>query len=111
MALFEPGRQKSGGRRAGVRNKISTALMEDFLEDYAKYGKEAWKIVRKEHPENYLKLGLAFLPKELEITTNNITTELTDEELERLIEHAREQQRAMATSRADCASGTKPQTH
>jgi hypothetical protein len=62
MALFESGRQKSGGRRAGVRNKISTAMMEDFLEDYAAFGKEAWKIVRKEDPQNYLKLGAHFIP-------------------------------------------------
>jgi hypothetical protein len=106
---FKPG-HRGGGRRKGSRTRISTALLEAIAKDFEQFGEEAVKITRLERPAEYLKIVAGLLPKEFEITTQNITTELSDEELENLIEHAREQ-RELAAGRTDAPSGTSKTTH
>src|SRR5262249_29394490 len=68
MALFEPGRDKTGGRRAGARNKISTKLLEAFAEDFEAHGIEAIKITRCERPAEYLKICAALVPQAFDET-------------------------------------------
>jgi hypothetical protein len=50
MALFEKGHnpRPTGGRRQGARNRISTALLTAFAEDFEKYGEETVRITRIE---------------------------------------------------------------
>ena len=50
MIPFEKGRQKTGGRAKGARNKLSQAFLEAFAADFEKHGAEVIRIVRMEKP-------------------------------------------------------------
>src|SRR5215831_12713457 len=89
MSLFEKGRPKTGGRRKGSRDRIATALLEAIAEDFAKYGQEAVIIARKERPVEYLRVVASLLPKEFEITDNRLK-DISDDELDLLLEYARQ---------------------
>jgi hypothetical protein len=94
MARFEKGNNgNGGGRRKGARNRISTALLTAFAEDFEKYGEETVRITRIEKPIEYLKIAASLLPKEFEITDSRLQ-EIDDSELESLIEAVR-QRRAL----------------
>ena len=67
MALFQKGHPGGPGRK-GVRNRLSTALLEALAADFEEFGAEAVKITRVERPAEYLKIVAGILPKELEIT-------------------------------------------
>jgi len=110
MALFEKGRPKTGGRRKGSRDRIATALLEIIAKDFEEFGAEAVVIARKERPVEYLRVVASLLPKEFEITTNNVAHELSDDEINALIEHARKQ-RELAASGRDVEGGEEPKTH
>jgi hypothetical protein len=108
---FKAGHPSRGGRRKRSRDRIATALLEEIAKDFEAHGAEAVKIARMERPVEYLRVVASLLPKEFEITTQNITHELSDEELETLIEHARQQRADLAAGRTDVAGGTKTTTH
>ena len=76
------------GRRQGARNRISTALLVAFAEDFEQFGEETVRITRVEKPIEYLRIAASLLPKEFEITDNRLG-EMTDEELDFVIEYAR----------------------
>jgi hypothetical protein len=76
------------GRRQGARNRISTALLVAFADDFEKFGEETVRITRVERPIEYLRIAASLLPKEFEITDNRLG-EMTDEELDFVIEYAR----------------------
>jgi hypothetical protein len=84
--------------------------LEEIAKDFEAHGAEAVKIARMERPVEYLRVVASLLPKEFEITTTTIANELSDDELEALIEHAR-QQRELGAGRTDTQGRTKPQTH
>src|SRR5215470_6201253 len=91
MAVFTKGNPgKGGGRRRGSRDRISTALLEAIAKDFEEFGEEAVKIARVEKPVEYLRIVASLLPKEFEIVDSRLP-DLTDEELDRLIEVARRQ--------------------
>jgi hypothetical protein len=81
---FKPGdpRTKTGGRRKGSRDRISTALLEAIAEDFEKFGTEAVRITRAEKPTEYLRICASLLPREFEVTTHNSLRELSDDELD-----------------------------
>jgi hypothetical protein len=106
---FKPG-HRGGGRRKGSRDRIATALLEEIAKDFEAHGSDAVRIARVERPVEYLRVVASLLPKEFEITTTTIANELSDDELEALIEHAR-QQRELAAGRTDTSGGTKTTTH
>ena|SRR5262245_30383919 len=87
MAQFKPGQ---GGRKAGARNRISTALLEAIAKDFEEFGEEAIKITRVERPTEYLKIVASLLPKEFEIVDSRLT-DISDEEIDKIIDIARRQ--------------------
>ena len=89
MALFQKGQPKTGGRRKGARDRISTALLEAIAADFEEFGYEAVKIARVERPVEYLRVVASLLPKEFEITDNRLK-DIDDSELDFLIELARQ---------------------
>jgi hypothetical protein len=61
---FQPGREKTGGRKLGTRNKIGEAFLKDLLAEWEKSGPETLRILAKENPEALAKLTAALLPKQ-----------------------------------------------
>ena len=102
MALFEPGRKKSGGRTKGARNKLSMAFVEALSKEFDAHGEEAIRIMRKENPADFLKIIAAIVPKEFEITDSRLN-EIPDDELDALIEIAR--RRISASLPGDAGDG------
>jgi hypothetical protein len=96
MSLFEKGRAKTGGRRKGARDRIGTAFLEELAKDFEEHGAGIIKIARIERPTEYLKIVASTLPREFEITDSRLE-EISDNELDALIELAR-QQRAIIVS-------------
>jgi hypothetical protein len=78
------------GRRKGARNRISTALLEAIAKDFEEHGEETIKITRVEKPTEYLKIVASLLPREFEITDSRLT-DISDEEIDRIIDLARRQ--------------------
>jgi hypothetical protein len=98
----------TGGRRRGARNRIGTVFLEELAKDFEAHGVDAIKICRIERPTEYLKIVASTLPKEFEITDSRLE-EISDNELDALIELAH-QQRAIivnAERREDPASDGK----
>jgi hypothetical protein len=88
MAPFQPGQPKTGGRAKGVKNRLSHAFLTALAEDFEQHGEEAIRICRVERPNEYLRVIAHLMPKELEVTVGPLQ-EVSDQELEKLIEHAR----------------------
>jgi len=98
MALFQKGQSKIGGRGKGVRNRLSNALLEALAKDFEEHGEEAVRITRVERPAEYLKIVAGIMPKELEITDSRLK-EIDDNELDYLIELARQRRLAVGKKR------------
>jgi hypothetical protein len=79
----------AGGRRAGARNKLSTKFLEALAADFEEGGADAIKLCRIESPEKYIQIVASILPKELDVTHNQLG-ELDDDELAALLQHVRE---------------------
>ena len=92
---FEPGHEKTGGRVKGSRNKLTAKFIEALCADFEESGDEAIKICRIERPNEYLRVISAILPKELDINDNRLK-EIPDDELDVLIELARQRIRSAA---------------
>jgi hypothetical protein len=90
MSLFEKGRARSGGRAKGTRNKISQRFLEDFAAEWEAKGAECLKIMATEHPSDFVKVAAGLLPKEMEITDSRLQ-DISDQELDAIIEHVRTQ--------------------
>src|SRR6516165_351484 len=81
MGLFEKGREKTGGRTSGTRNKFSRKFDDALLKDFEEHGEAAIKIARIERPTEYLKLIASRFPIEFQFTDSRLK-DLSDDELE-----------------------------
>jgi hypothetical protein len=98
MALFEKGQPKMGGRRKGVKDRLSTTVLQALLDDFAEFGVEAVKFARLERPVEYLRICASLIPREFEITTHNSLAELSDGELDEYIAKLRAERAAAGSS-------------
>jgi hypothetical protein len=103
---FQKGMAKLGGRVKGSRNRISEAFLKDLALEWEQSGPAALKIMAREEPGNFVKVVAALLPKEFEITDSRLT-ELSDEEIDGLIE----QLRLRTAIIRNAGDGEKPTTH
>ena len=103
---FQPGREKTGGRVKGSRNKLTAKFVQALCTDFEEHGDEVIRIVRVETPAEYLRVIAAILPKELDINDNRLK-DIPDDELDILIELAK--QRVRRAGELD--GGEKPATH
>src|SRR4029079_15973917 len=88
--LYKPGQSGNpAGRPRNARNKISTAFLEALAADYEEHGAAAIKIMRMEKPADYVRVSASLMPRELEITSTQLT-EVSDDELDVFIAYARE---------------------
>jgi hypothetical protein len=78
---FLPGNDgHRGGRRAGARNKLQTAFLEDLANEWAEHGRGVIRIVRLEKPVEFMKAIIAVLPKEL-VLEQNMLADMSDEDI------------------------------
>jgi hypothetical protein len=101
MSLFEKGREKTGGRASGTRNKFSKKFDDALLRDFEEHGEDAIKIARIERPTEYLKLIASRFPIEFQFTDSRLK-ELSDDELDAFISHIRSR---LGSTAADADSG------
>ena len=59
---FEKGREKTGGRQKGTRNKISEAFLKDLHAEWEKSGPATLKILAVENPGVFAGLVAKVLP-------------------------------------------------
>ena len=105
MSLFEKGREKTGGRAKGAKNRLSHAFLTALAEDFELHGIDALRITRTERPAEYIKIVAGLMPKELEIMDSRLT-DLSDEELDVFIAKLRAQLRGAITQ--DLGDGAEP---
>jgi hypothetical protein len=72
-----------------VKNKLVSEFINALVEDFQQYGRDAIRIARIEDPVRYVAILAGLMPKNLEIEHTRLG-ELSDEELDALLEYARE---------------------
>src|SRR5262245_63892365 len=78
------------GRVKGSRNRLAYGFVEALQRDFEEHGEAVIRIVRVEKPAEYLKVIASILPKELEISDGSRLKELSDEQLDSIIEFINE---------------------
>jgi hypothetical protein len=61
---FQKGRAKTGGRKPGVRNRLSERFVRDLQREWQRSGEATLKILAKENPEALAKLASSLVPRE-----------------------------------------------
>jgi hypothetical protein len=64
---FQKGMEKIGGRKPGVRNRLSHVFLEQLKIEWERSGEAALKIAAVESPVEFCKLVAALLPKQHEV--------------------------------------------
>jgi hypothetical protein len=95
MAKFRSDGMPQGGRRAGARNKLQTSFIEDLLEAWQRDGKAALKVMMKEEPSRFVQVVASLMPKEVQLEATGPLAELTDDELNALLQHVRQERAAL----------------
>ena len=87
--LWRPGQSGNPkGRKPGSRNKLGDAFIEALHDDFRAHGVEVIETVRLEKPEQYLKVIVSILPKQIEIKEGAFD-DISDEDLAALVAAAR----------------------
>jgi len=96
---FTKGMTKLGGRQRGVRNKLSHAFLSDLMEEWTEHGKETLRIARVERPVEFAKMVAGLLPREFELEINTTITEISDDELQSMLDDVRRRLEAGNTAK------------
>jgi hypothetical protein len=75
------------GRPRGSRNALSEEVICALLRDFRKHGEKAIAKVRRDQPGVYLKVIALLIPREHKVEHSNPLKDLTDEQLEAMIEY------------------------
>jgi hypothetical protein len=93
---FKPGNEYGklgGGRPKGSKNKLHRAFIEALTKDFEENGDKAIRQCRVTQPGKYLALIASTLPREF-FFEHNTVGQLSDDELDRMIEMLRERVQA-----------------
>jgi hypothetical protein len=84
---FVPG---SGGCLPGrkARAWITNKFLSDLAEEWEVSGRDAMKILAKEHPDKFVMVAAALVPKQVEVDVSNLS-DASDDELQAFIENRR----------------------
>jgi hypothetical protein len=95
--LWQPGESGNPtGRLRGSRNKLSEEVICALLRDFRQHGQKAVARVRQTQPAAYLKILALLCPREHKHEHSNLLKELTDEQLEGMIEYLKTSLEAQA---------------
>jgi len=85
--LWQPGVPGNpAGRTRGSRNRLSEEVICALLRDFRQHGQKAVARVRQTQPAAYLKILALLVPREHKVEHSNLIKELSDEQLEAMIE-------------------------
>ena len=91
-------RGNPGGSPEATRRAFNKRFLLDLAEDWQQHGREVFKRVRRESPAAYLKVCAMLVPREMKVEHSNAIKDLTDEQLEAMIEHLKASLEAQAQS-------------
>jgi hypothetical protein len=95
------------GRPRGSKNRLNWAFVTALAEDFEQHGFETIRICRVEKPNEYLKIVAGLMPREFTFEDNRLG-ELSDEELDGVIEYARQRLTAKRELVIDAGGGADP---
>jgi len=105
--LWQPGQSGNpAGRVRGSRNKLTEEVICALLRDFRQHGQKAVARVRQTQPAAYLKILALLVPREHRIEHSNPLKDLTDEQLEAMIEYIETSLAAQAGASAKMIQGT-----
>ena len=105
--LWQPGQSGNpAGRLRGSRNKLTEEVICALLRDFRKHGEKAIAKVRREQPGVYLRCLTLLIPREHRLERTNLLKELTDEQLEAMIEYLKTSLEAQASGSIRVIEGT-----
>jgi len=105
--LWQPGQSGNpAGRTRGSRNKLTEEVICALLRDFRQHGQKAVARVRQTQPGTYLKVLALLIPREHKIERSNSIKDLTDEQLEDMIEYLKTSLEAQAGAPAKMIEGT-----
>ena len=94
------------GRTRGSRNKLSEAVICALLRDFSRHEEKAIAKVRREQPGVWLKVIAMLVPREHKVQHSNPLKDLTDEQLEAMIEYIETSLAAQAGRSVKLIEGT-----
>src|SRR5215813_7999116 len=106
---FQPGQSgnPSGGRPGSRhRQQLNGEFIAALLRDFRHGGPKAIERVRRTQPAAYLKILALLVPREHKVEHSNLLKELTDEQLEAMIEYIETSLAAQAGAPAKMIEGT-----
>jgi len=94
------------GNRHRTRHLLNQEFMQALLLHFRQHGKKAIEKVAREQPASYLKILGLLVPREHKIEHSNPLKDLTDEQLEAMIEYIETTLAAQAGAPAKMIEGT-----
>jgi hypothetical protein len=105
--LWQPGQSGNpAGRAHGSRNKLTEEVICALLRDFRQHGQKAVARVRQTQPAAYLKILALLVPREHKVEHSNVIKDLTDEQLEAMIEYIETSLAAQAGAPPKMIEGT-----
>jgi hypothetical protein len=105
--LWQPGQSGNpAGRVRGSRNKLSEEVICALLRDFREHGQKAIAKVRREQPGVYLRVLALLCPREHRVQHSSPLKDLTDEQLEAMIEYIETSLAAQAGGPVKVIEGT-----
>ena len=105
--LWQPGQSGNpAGRERGSRNRLSEEVICALLRDFRQHGQKAVARVRQTQPAAYLKILALLVPREHKVEHRNLIKELSDEQLEAMVEYLETSLEAQARGSVRVIEGT-----
>jgi hypothetical protein len=95
-----------GGNRHRTRHLLNQEFMQALLLHFRQHGKKAIEKVAREQPASYLKILGLLVPREHKVEHSNPIKDLTDEQLEAMIEYIKTSLEAQAGGSVRVIEGT-----
>jgi hypothetical protein len=94
------------GNRHRTRHLLNQEFMQALLLHFRQHGKKAIEKVAREQPASYLKILGLLVPREHKVEHSNPIKDLTDEQLEAMIEYIKTSLEAQANGSVKLIEGT-----
>ena len=99
-----------GGNRHRTRHLLNQEFMQALLLNFRHQGKKAIEKVARNQPAAYLKILALLVPREMKVEHSNPLKDLTDEQLEDMIEYIKTSLEAQAGGHVRVIEGMKEPT-